>query len=305
MKQIYERHFPQFVGAPFVPDVYFEAAWQMRGALLDDMIADGETCLPRLLSRFVSLERSYNIICDLDQGRLNGSFRYAAKTKDLPSPLDRLETWHPGVVRGADVPLLEYMVFDTAAMLADLAEGVDTVFELGGGYGLQLFRLYYGGGPGQARYVSGESSPAGRDLSCRLAALEPRLRFEARPFDFHAPDWSALDGSRKALIFTHWSLMYAQKIPDSFFSGLAAWPGEAVLAFVEPIGFQLGGSHPLSAVQAEANQSRNLNGDFAKALSAAAAQGLVEPLVVAKDVFAREHKAFDLVSVVVCAKPGR
>ena len=301
----YERHYPEFAGIRFSPDVYYRAAWQLRGSLFDDLIAEGETCLPRLLSRFVILERRYGVLCDVEGGILTGTLRYVPAPGSALSPLDKLENWKPGVVRGADVDLLEYMGFDSTAMLVDFAEGADTVFELGAGYGQQLFRMFYGGGPARARYVAGENSPAGLALAGRLAALEPALRFEARHFDFLAPDWSALDGSRKALIFTHWALMYAPAIPDSFFAGLAAWPGEAVLVFVEPVGYQWGGTHRLSRMQATANASGCLNGDFARVLSAAAAQGLVEPQVVAKDVFARRNEAFDLFSIVVCAKPGR
>lgn len=304
MNNSHARHYPHLAGLSFTDDIYFQAAWDLRGAVFDDMISQGETCLPRLLARFADIERHQQIACDLDNGILTGTFRYAPRAAP-PSCLDRLETWQAGVLRGADVQMPGYVGFDTATLLADLADGADTVFELGAGYGLQLFRLYHAGGPAKARYVAGDNTPAGLDLGRRLAAFEPGLRFETRPFDFNAPDWSALVDSRKALIFTHWSLMYAQTLSDSFFSSLAQWPGEATLAFIEPIGFQFGSTHDLSLKQAEASASGRLNANFHKALSAAAAAGLIEPLVVAKDVFAVKPEAFDLISVVVCHKPAR
>lgn len=298
----YERHFPELVGRAWDQRQYYEASWQVRRAVVDDWIAGGETCLPRVLSRFVNFEKR-NELCGLFlDGSLTGWLRYVP-LKPV-SPLDRLETWRKGVLRGNDVDFLEYIQFDLSGMLVDFAEGVDTVLEVGSGFGLQLFRMYCGGGPGDARYVGAEISPAGRDMAECLARLEPEMRFQTVPFDLRAPDWSVLNGSRKALIFSAWSLMYVDSMADDFFSSLAKWPGEATLVFCEPIGFQWGGNHPLSQRQAEAKGMAKLNGDLSLAIAKAATAGVIEPLVVAKDVFAKAYEAFDMFSIIVCHKPA-
>lgn len=301
----YVRHFPELVGRALDSLQYYEASWQVRRAVVDDWIAAGEACLPRVLSRFANFEKRNELCGRFQDGVFTGELRYVPfGTRNPVSPLDRLETWRKGVLRGADADLLEYIQFDLAGMLVDFAEGVDTVLEVGSGFGLQLFRMYHGGGPGDARYVGAEISPAGRNMAECLARLEPKMRFQTVPFDLRAPDWSVLNGSRKALIFSAWSLMYVDKMADDFFSALAKWPGEATLVFCEPVGFQWGSAHPLSQRQVVANDMAKLNGDLSAAIAKAAAAGLIEPLVVAKDVFARAYEAFDMFSIIVCHKPA-
>ncbi|MCA1907277.1 MAG: hypothetical protein LDL39_02850 [Magnetospirillum sp.] len=299
----FERHYADMAGATFASEPYFRSAWRFRGELLSQWIAEGETVLPRLLTRFTTLERRYVVNCGIEDGAMTGLFVYVPKGT-VHAPLDALEHWSEGVLRGKTVDMPEYVNYDTISLLADLADGVDTVLELGAGYGLQLFRLFYAGAPADARYVAADISQAGLDLGESLSRLEPRMNFSTVAFDIARPDWSVLKGSRKALIFTHWSMMYAPKVPDDFFGGLAGWPGEAVMVFVEPLGFQWGGGHPVSEKQREAAEMGALNGDFAEALSAAAAKGWIEPLVVANDVFSRSQHPFDLCSVVVCSKPA-
>lgn len=299
----FERHYTDIAGAAFTSDAYYHAAWRFRGELLNHWIAEGETVLPRLLARFTALERRYAVHCGLEDGTLTGLFLYVPKGTAC-DPLDALEQRGEGVLRGKTVDMPQYVNFDTVGLLADLVDGVDTVLELGAGYGLQLFRLFYAGAPADARYVAADLSQAGLDVGESLSRLEPRMNFSTVLFDIAHPDWSVLKGSRKALIFTHWSMMYAPRVPDDFFGGLAEWPGEAVMVFVEPLGFQWGGGHPISEKQRESWAMGALNGDFAEALSAAAAKGWVEPLVVANDLFSRSLHPLELCSVVVCSKPA-
>lgn len=299
----FERYYPDMAGAPLASEPYYNAVWRFRGELLNQWIAEGETVLPRLLARFTALERRYAVQCGLEDGTLTGLFLYVPKGAAF-DPLDALEQRGEGVLLGKTVDMPQYVNFDTIGLLADLVDGVDTVLELGAGYGLQLFRLFYAGAPADARYVAADLSQAGLAVGESLSRLEPRMNFSRVAFDIAHPDWSVLKGSRKALIFTHWSMMYAPRVPDDFFGGLAGWPGEAVMVFVEPLGFQWGGEHLVSERQREALAMGALNGDFAEAMSAAAAKGWVEPLVVATDLFSRSQHPFDLCSVVVCSKPA-
>jgi len=300
----FERHFPELAGHALDPVQYYEASWHVRRAVIDALIAEGEVNLPRLLSRFVTFEKRNELSGRVLEGLPTGLLCYLPVKGDLASPLDRLESWRKGVLRGNDVEFLEHIQFDLSGMLVDFAEGADTILELGSGFGLQLFRMYYGGAPAQARYVGAEISRSGRDMAECLARLEPEMRFQSVPFDLRAPDWSVLNGSRKALIFSAWSLMYVDAMADDFFSTLAQWPGEATLVFCEPVGFQWGAAHPLSRRQAEACAVDKLNGDLSAAISKAVAAGLIEPLVVAKDVFAKAYTTFDMFSVIVCHKPA-
>lgn len=304
MDGVKPRFFPELVGKPPNHPDYYIAAWQMRRDVIESWIAQGETSLPRLLARFLRFERHYGLGGTAQDGLMAGTLYFVPVSEDADFALAALERWHPAIIRGRDAEILDYLRFDLTDMLVEFADGVDTVLELGSGYGLQLFRMFHGGAPADIRYVGGEPTDSGRALAERLAALEPAMRFESVDFDIHTPDWSCLEGSRKALIFTSWSLMYADFIPDEFFRALAAWPGEATLVFCEPLGFQWGISHPVSQAQADIHENGGLNGDLVVALDKAVRQGLIEPLLVAKDVFARRTDPFDLMSVVVCAKPA-
>lgn len=304
-KNGYMQFFPDMANRPWNQLVYYEASWTMRTAVIQEWIDGGETNLSRLLARFLRFERQYSITGETRAGQPTGWLRYMpVKKSGSSSALDRLENWHPGMLRGKPVEVIDYLQFDLADMLADLAGDVDCVFELGSGYGLQLFRLFLADGPRQARYIGGEFCASGRELAEKLARLEPNMRFESVAFDLRRPDWSALDGSRKALIFTSWALMYVNDMAEDFFESLARWPGEATLVFCEPVGFQWGVSHPISAEQAECHAAKQLNGDLVAAVNRAAAAGLIEPLVLAQDVFAKSTGPFDLFSLLVCHKPG-
>lgn len=302
------RYYPALKGLSVRQDrmtPYYEAAWDMRSAVMLDWIEAGETSLVRLLSRFQEHERHYKIYAGTDGDILSGWLRWWDRTNDWPwRGLKKLETSQPAVSRGQDVDLSPYVRFDLSEMLCDFADDVDTIVELGSGYGLQLFKLYHAGAPASARYVGAEISSSGRALAETLAALEPGLRFESRDFDLSRPDWSILDGSRKALIFSSWALMYPHFLPNDFFEGLSRWAGAATLVFCEPLGYQWGVSHPMSENQMAAARGGQLNCNLAALAADATAKGLIEPLLVAKDVFScSQDDAFDLMSVLVYAKP--
>lgn len=283
---------------------YYEAAWALRSTVIDGWIAAGETSLVRLLSRFQAHERRYRVLTEVKDGKMTGWQEWSEVSDDWEwRGLNKLEKGCPGVLRGREVEMSPYVTFDLAQMLGDFTDGVDTIVELGSGYGLRLFELYHAGAPAQARYVGAEISPSGRALAERLAALEPGLQFDSRAFDLNNPDWSFLAGSRKALIFSSWSLMYPRYLPDDFFVRLSSWPGAATLVFCEPLGFQWGVSDSLSAGQVDAANSGALNLNLAALAADAVAAGLIEPLLVGKDIYARTvDDAFDLMSVLVYAK---
>jgi len=297
----FERDYPDLAGKVFSYDLYYQGAWRFRGELLEEWISQGETSLPRLLARFTALERRYEARCGLDQGHFTGYFVYVPINGVLP-PLDALEQRHDGVLCGTTVAMPEYLTFDVASLLVDLAGDADAIVELGAGYGLQLFKMFYAGAAADAHYIASDLNRTGLDLGRRLSSLEPRMGFSTAIFDINDPDWSMLKGCRKALIFTHWAMMYANQVGEAFFRKLAAWPGEATLVFIEPLGFQWGGNHSLSDTQRDGASKGLLNANLGQELAAAVSRGEIEPLVISNDIFSRSLTPLDLVSVAVYAK---
>lgn len=282
-------------------DTYFELAWRGRACIFEQMTAGGETSLARLLALYERFGRRHDTGVRVEAGRLTGEVSFIERAAPADGwALERLDAVAPGMIleRSVQVPALLY--FDLAGLLADFADGCDAVVELGSGYGLQLFRLFLGGGPRHARYIGGEASPAGRALAQRLAALEPAMDFESRNLNLAAMNLGFLMPYRRILLFTAWSAMYLTATPAHLFEALAALPGEVWCVFCEPFGGQIDAGDIPGRRLAEEMHKGGLNGDFYREFNRAAAKGVIEPLHVARNVFAAGDDPFAALSILAC-----
>lgn len=282
---------------------YYDFSWRLRGHLVESMIAEGETSLPRVLALCERFDRTHKTLMSREDDTFTGEARFVPEpVPDGGWGLERLEAPVQGIVRGGAVTLPAYVHFDLAGMLAEFSDGCDAVVELGSGYGLQLFRTYFAGGARNADYIGAELSPAGRALADRLAALEPDLAFRSRAFDLNRPDFDFLAGYRRVLLFSVWSLMYLRTTPPDFFDALAALPGEVTCVFCEPFGSQVSASDGMGAEQADALGGGGLNRDFYTRFVHAAGRGQIEPLHVGKDLFSSGQHALAALTVLVGRK---
>jgi len=148
----------------------------------------------------------------------------------------------------------------SAGYFADLVieacgEATQTVVELGSGWGRCLFDVWLRGGPRRARYYGLEMTETGRDCAETIAAIEPDLTFHSLPYDFTAPDYTAIERSSRAVVFSDFSICVVPRIPREVFTGLRALADEVVGLTIEPFGWQIGdqlqGRRGSSSVYAE------------------------------------------------------
>ncbi|MFZ3043652.1 MAG: class I SAM-dependent methyltransferase [Minisyncoccia bacterium] len=112
--------------------------------------------------------------------------------------------------------------------LYPLLDGVDTIIELGAGFGqtLEVIRRAYP----SLRYIAGEPSPEARALGERVA---PDISFV--PFDFYDETWHIFDGVQNALVFSSYAVSLlpdAQMVADKL---KAYAPQIRAVSLFEPI----------------------------------------------------------------------
>lgn len=91
------------------------------------------------------------------------------------------------------------------ASLYPLLDGVETIVELGAGFGqtLEIIRRAYP----SFRYIAGEFSPVARSLGERVA---PNIRFV--PFDFYDAKWTIFNDVKNALVLSFHAI---EMVPDA------------------------------------------------------------------------------------------
>lgn len=265
----------------------FDVLWQGRAALVDELLAAGETSLPRVLGLVAARARRNSLDAEVvltADGRemLTGRTTWQPRRPDPAGHPDaRLPDGRPllnwTVIAGACTVGPHHAPYDGVAVrtLLDLARqhAVDAIVEMGSGMGLRLFELYLAGGPANIPYFGAELFPSGRAVADRLAALEPGLDFRSVPFDLKAPDFSFLAGFRRVLLFSNAAVYCVQHLPASFFATLASAAPVTIGAHFELLSHQTGsGLDPQSSHYAQAVKNRR-NEDFFPLLLAAERDG--------------------------------
>ena len=267
---------------------YYRKTWTARSVVFDRFLAE-EANLARVLGRYDRFEAANRMVV------VDGKPWY------LPSPEpqtinERLKNVEPGVTCGVAAPVSYYSGFDSSRLFADLAADADIIAEIGCGYGRQLFELWLaGGGSPSTRFLGFEPNEAGRRIGANLARLEPAMNIEFLPGDFETFDESLFLSASRTLILTNYAVMYQVEFPDSFFHKVAKISGDVVMAFVEPLGWQMGEGVPL--------YDEGHNTDFIRKLAVAAEEGLLDIVYTGANLFGRESN-YTRTSVIVAVKPA-
>jgi len=151
--------------------------------------------------------------------------------------------------------------FVTEATLSACDPEPELVVELGSGWGRNLFAIWLAGGPPGAMYVGAEYTGAGRAAAARIAALEPALRFESIPFDYHSPDLSALPRVGRAVVITVHSVEQIPHVRQEVIESIRGLAADVECLHFEPVGWQVGDADRAGSSQeyAEAHDyNRNL-----------------------------------------------
>ncbi len=238
---------------------YYEQAWQVRKDLMQRIISEGERHPLRVISklesimrfshqerilekdnpRFIFEEDSHyvrqlipNVHCDREVRSIQ-----LEPVLKLPTGLDvdQLLPHRDGYQRVPD-----YTYNDNIQFLVDFTRlrDFDAVIELGSGFGQNLFKLYYQGGP-NVPYYACEYTQSGVSCTDMLAQLDADLRLEAHRFDYKNPDFSFLPSLKKVLVFTCHSIEQVTYIPNELIERISAIAQDVTCIHIEPFGFQL------------------------------------------------------------------
>lgn len=244
---------------------FYEQAWAVRADYLHGLIAAGGRNIPRLLRRFEAYERKYRV-------KPGGAEGLRFERMQWPKEFE---------IGPAGVPLLRLSSFRGNAMLVpfhagdqpanfivdyiDEAGPFDAIIELGCGFGRNLFDIFNGGGPQDARYYGGELTESGVAMAREIAALDPTMKASFFPFDYLEPAL-AIEPARRALVFTVHSIEQVCQIDPRLFAVIAGAAQRVDCIHFEPFGFQLTELGPASREHRDQAVENSWNLNFAAAL---------------------------------------
>lgn len=140
----------------------------------------------------------------------------------------------------------------------------DAIIELGAGFGGNLFKLYYNGGP-KVPYYAGEFTESGFNCCQFLSALDPELNITPFRFDYRNPNLSCIKENGKIFVFTCHSIEQVDYIPEHLLKTIADCAQEVTCIHMEPFGYQMLANEKYSNVDEiqqkffeEKNWNRNL-----------------------------------------------
>lgn len=157
-----------------------------------------------------------------------------------------------------------------------LPSGCDQIVELGSGWGANLLYLWLFGGP-RCEYLALEGSEIGRNMSDRLAALEPSLRFRSSSADVYNFESRLITGSR-ALLFTVDVFNLLDNLPNDLFDRLVGAEGVVSGLHIECMSWQMRSDlgNELDHRSRDYVQQHGRNENFHQLIMDAQARGLIE-----------------------------
>jgi len=266
-------------------EAFYEIAWRARLALVDSWCAEPGTNPVRVLHQLEFHELGNQLGLDMALNTVTGEKTYTGVYKWYP------RTTEPGGALPTGVPpFLPVAIRDREVMMPSYADfggiparwiahhlqsnNYDAIVELGSGSGRNLFDIYYSGGP-RGPYFACEYAESGRQLTAKLAALDPSIDVRVRPFDHKAPDLSFLAGFKRVLLLSIHSIEQINRLPDNYFDVLAAAAPEITGMHFEPFGFQLGRDNEIAKRQLDHIAGRGWNLDLLEKLRDADKRGAI------------------------------
>jgi len=135
------------------------------------------------------------------------------------------------------LPVMPGMDGIFTAIAAAVDPEVDCIVEFGSGLGCNLARLRLRLPNAPVSYIACEPTEHGRRASELIFSADPAARFEARPFDYGAPDLGFLGRFRKIVAFTVHSVEQMPVLGEAFYNALLA-TNIAHCIHLEPVGWQ-------------------------------------------------------------------
>jgi hypothetical protein len=199
----------------------YQDMWVAIHKIIEEAVADNETCLARVMSRIYD---SYSPI-----NNKNNMILF-----NLNNPIIRM----PETLDTSGIINIIKMVF-CKALLKNIDSDTQRIVELGSGYGDNLCNLWLNGGPRAASYYGLEFVKEGGKCSELLAKFEENFKLLPFSFNYYDADFSMLTENQKTVVFTSYSIEQIPTLSTDFFNRLLAIPGLVKCIHFEPIGWQI------------------------------------------------------------------
>ena len=256
---------------------FYEKAWAFRAKFLERQLESGANAL-QAIKELEKKERGYT----LGVNDTTGEVLYVKKeiSDDEPHIKDtNIALYSKRGFNGNIIILPKHTSYDFTTLLIDLIDATgpyDAIIELGCGYGRNLFEIFYGGGPKEAKYIGGEFTKSGVEIAQKLAKKAPKMKTEFFHFNHLEPKLPFKKPFKRAFVFTCHSIEQVMQINENWFDEVVK-AGEFVRgAHIEPFGFQLKNSGPLSDMHKDFMIQNSWNINFAEVLRQAVERKIIK-----------------------------
>ncbi|MCI6579498.1 MAG: class I SAM-dependent methyltransferase [Campylobacter sp.] len=256
---------------------FYEKAWAFRAKFLESELQSGANAL-QAIKELEKKERGYT----LGVNDTTGEVLYMKKeiSDDEPHIKDtNIALYSKRGFNGNIIILPKHTSYNFTTLLIDLIDATgpyDAIIELGCGYGGNLFKIFYGGGSREAKYIGGEFTKSGIEIAQKLAKKAPKMKTEFFHFNHLEPKLPFKKPFKRAFVFTCHSIEQVMQINENWFDEVVK-AGEFVRgAHLEPFGFQLKNSGPLSDMHKDFMIQNSWNINFAEVLRQAVERKIVK-----------------------------
>ena len=256
---------------------FYEKAWAFRAKFLESQLESGANAL-QAIKELEKKERGYT----LGVNNTTGEVLYMKKeiSDDEPHIKDtNIALYSKRGFNGNIIILPKHTSYDFRILLIDLIDATgpyDAIIELGCGYGRNLFEIFYGGGPRDAKYIGGEFTKSGVEIAQKLAKKAPKMNTAFFHFSYLEPKLPFKKPFKRAFVFTCHSIEQVMQINENWFDEVVK-AGEFVRgAHIEPFGFQLKNSGPLSDMHKDFMIQNSWNINFAEVLRQALERKIIK-----------------------------
>ena len=256
---------------------FYERAWAFRAKFLESELESGANAL-QAIKELEKKERGYT----LGVNDTTGEVLYMKKeiSDDEPHIKDtNIALYSKRGFNGNIIILPKHTSYNFRTLLIDLIDATgpyDAIIELGCGYGRNLFEIFYGGGPRDAKYIGGEFTKSGVEIAQKLAKKAPKMKTEFFHFNHLEPKLPFKKPFKRAFVFTCHSIEQVMQINENWFDEVVK-AGEFVRgAHLEPFGFQLKNSGPLSDMHKDFMIQNSWNINFAEVLRQAVERKIIK-----------------------------
>lgn len=256
---------------------FYEKAWAFRAKFLESQLESGANAL-QAIKELEKKERGYT----LGVNDTTGEVLYMKKeiSEDEPHIKDtNIALYSKRGFNGNIIILPKHTSYDFRTLLIDLIDATgpyDAIIELGCGYGRNLFEIFYGGGPRETKYIGGEFTKSGVEIAQKLAKKAPKMKTEFFHFNHLEPKLPFKKPFKRAFVFTCHSIEQVMQINENWFDEVVK-AGEFVRgAHIEPFGFQLKNSGPLSDMHKDFMIQNSWNINFAEVLRQAVERKIIK-----------------------------